>query len=200
MPSGSPATQKAFWDSVFTATGAISDSAVLTLSPADIYSRPGGASRLACMDLAPVVRHAGFYFDSGSTPPALGPAGVEIVTTAAITSPVAFPLSGSLFSFSSTDPLGIPMRVRALNGNTGSVIVDASGNPANFGIWPQDLDAGAGISPFTSFRLNMQVFAPPASMDIQKVLTNATAMFAVFEVERRTANVDAWLPGVCASN
>jgi hypothetical protein len=97
------------------------------------------------------------------------------------------------------DPLGIAMDVRVLNGDTASVLVDANGNPANFGVWPTDLDAGAGISPFTSFRLNMQAFTPGAT-DAFNVLGEATAMFAVFDVERRTANQDVWLPGVCASN
>jgi hypothetical protein len=193
-------TAKAFWDSVVDASGALSANAVLTLSPADIYQGPGGASRLACMDVAPVIRHAGFFFATDGRVPVLAAAGVEIVTTAAITSPVQFPLVGRTMSFEFEDPLGIPMRVRALNGNTSSVLVDANGNPGNFGTWPVELDAGAGISPFTSFRLDMRVFETAESPQIRDVMTRTNAMFAVFEVERRTTNVEAWVPGVCAAN
>jgi hypothetical protein len=197
----SPPTAQAFWDSVTDAQNNLLSSAAtasITLSPADVYTGPGGASNLSCMDLAPVVRHAGFYFATESRPAVLGPTGVEIVTTAATTSPVWFPLVGHTTSFEFNDPLGIPMRVRALNGNTIAVLGDGAGN-ANFSSWPADLDAGAGISPFTSFHLDMRVFGPQASPDIRDVLAHTTAMFMVFEVERRTANVLAWVPGVCAN-
>lgn len=109
-----------------------------------------------------------------------------------------FPLDGHVTSFESTDPLGIPVRPTALNGNTNNVIDDGSGHPINFGTWPTDLGAGAGISPFTSFRFDMRVFAPPlASTAVQNVLTQTRAMFLVFDIERRTSNTNAWVPGVC---
>jgi hypothetical protein len=195
----SAATAKAFWDSAVDAKSNPLPDATFTLSPADIYSPAGGPSSLNCGDLAPVVRHVGFYFATDGQPAVLNAANINIRTTAAITSPVVFPLLGHMMALEWGDPLGIAMDVRVLNGDTASVLVDANGNPANFGVWPTDLDAGAGISPFTSFRLNMQAFTPGAT-DAFNVLGEATAMFAVFDVERRTANQDVWLPGVCASN
>ena len=192
----SDTTAKAFWDSAVSAQGDPLPHAMLTLSPADIYSPAGGPSRLNCGDVAPVVRHVGFYFATDGRPAVLNAANLNIRTTTASTNPVAFPLVGHLTTLDSGDPLGIPMDVHVLNGDTASVLVDANGNPANFGVWPNDLDAGAGISPFTSFHLNMEAFTP----DVRDVLSEATAMFAVFDVERRTSNIDVWMPGVCASH
>jgi hypothetical protein len=195
--SVSQTSAKAFWDSAVDAQNHPLANATITLTPADIYSGPGGASSLSCLDLGPVVRHVGLYFATDGNPTVLGQLGVEIAGSAAITSPVWFPLDGHATSFESTDPLGIPVRPTALNGNTTNVIDDGLGHPVNFGTWPADLAAGAGISPFTSFRFDMRVFAPPASTQIQNVLTQTRAMFLVFDVERRTANVNAWVPGVC---
>ena len=193
----SQTSAKAFWDSAVDVQNHPLANATITLTPADIYSGPGGASSLSCLDLAPVVRHIGLYFATDGNPSVLGPLGVEIAGSAAISSPVWFPLDGHATSFESTDPLGIPVRPTALNGNTTNVIDDGSGHPINFGTWPADLGAGAGISPFTSFRFDMRVFAPPASTQIQNVLTQTRAMFLVFDVERRTSNTSAWVPSVC---
>lgn len=193
----SQTSAKAFWDSAVDPQNHPLANATITLTPADIYSGPGGASSLSCLDLAPVVRHVGLYFATDGNAAVLGPLGVEIAGSAAITSPMMFPLDGHTTSFESTDPLGIPVRPTALNGNTTSVIDDGQGHPTNFGTWPTDLGAGAGISPFTSFRFDMRVFAPPATTQIQNVLTQTRAMFLVFDVERRTANTNAWVPGVC---
>ena len=193
----SQTSAKAFWDSAVDTQNHPLANAVITLSPADIYSGQGGPSSLSCLDLAPVVRHIGLYFDTGNNPSVLGPLGVEIVGSAAITSPLSFPLVGRATSFESTDPLGIPVRPTALNGNTNNVIDDGAGHPVNFGIWPAELGAGAGISPFTSFRFDMRVFGPTAPTTVQTALTQTRAMFLVFDVERRTANTSAFVPGVC---
>jgi hypothetical protein len=189
-------TANAFWNSVFDQQGNLSANATVSLSPADIYSGPGGASRLACRDIAPVVRHVGLYFATDNQPVVLGPAGVEIVGTAAVTDQVWFPLVGRTVSFEPDDPLGIPIRMRALNGDTVSVLGDGAGS-SNFGAWPAELGAGAGISPFTSFSFDMRGFGPSASQDIEEVLNKTNALFVVFEVERRTSNLDASIPGVC---
>jgi hypothetical protein len=192
----SAVTAKAFWESVADAHGTLSSTATVTLSPSDIYSSAGGASRLSCMDLAPVVRHVGLYFDTNGNNAVLGALGMEVRGTAAITASVIFPVARPLVSFEPGDPAGVPIRPRALNGNTVNVLGDGQGN-VNFGAWPDDLGAGAGISPFTSFQLNMQVFAPPATQDVQSVLTQTTALFFVFDVERQTANINATMPGLC---
>jgi subtilisin-like proprotein convertase family protein len=192
----SPTTANGFWSSVFDAQGNLSANASVTLSPADLYTGPGGSSHLACVDLAPVVRHVGLYFATDGEPSVLGPLGMEIAGTAAVSSPVLFPLFGRITSFESSDPLGIPIRPRTLNGDTVAVLGDGAGNP-NFSVWPADLGAGAGISPFTSFRLDMRAFGPQASQDVRNVLTHTTALFFVFEVERRASNLAAWIPGVC---
>jgi hypothetical protein len=194
----SQTSANAFWNSAVDADNHPLANATITLTPADIYSGPGGASSLSCLDLAPVVRHVGLYFATDGNPAVLGPLGVEIAGSAAITSPMMFPLDGHATSFESTDPLGIPVRPTALNGSTNNVIDDGSGHPINFGTWPTDLGAGAGISPFTSFRFDMRVFAPPASTSIQNVLAQTRAMFLVFDIERRTSNTNAWVPGVCS--
>jgi hypothetical protein len=193
----SPTTAKSFWDRAFDANGSLQEASV-TLSPADIYTGPGGVSRLGCLDLAPVVRHVGLYFDTGSDTPVLGPLGMEIIGIAAVTSPVWFPLTGHTMPFEASDPLGIPIRAAALNGNVANVLDDGLGHPINFGIWPADLGAGAGISPFTSFRFDMRAFAPPfASQSVQDTLSHTRALLMMFDVERRTSNLNAWVPGVC---
>lgn len=192
----SGATANAFWNSIQDPQGNLSANANLTLSPGDIYTTAGGASRLSCQDLAPVVRHIGLFFATGGNPATLGPAGVELSGVAAAAAPVSFPLVGSVASFESTDPLGIPLSFPALNGDTFSVLGDPQSGP-NFGVWPSDLGAGAGISPFTSFRIDMRAFGPPASTDVQTVLTKANALFLVFDVERRTSVPVASVPGVC---
>jgi hypothetical protein len=168
----------------------------VTLSPGDIYTGPGGASQLSCQDLAPVVRHIGLYFATDGSTSSLGPAGMEISGVAAATGPVWFPLAGKTVSFE-YDPLGIALGIRAINGNTFNVLGDPQTGNLNFGVWPTDLGAGAGMSPFTSFRIDMRAFAPPASQDVQDVLTHANAVFVVFDVERRTSVLPAWVPGVC---
>jgi hypothetical protein len=148
-------------------------------------------------DLAPVVRHVGMYFATdGSVPAALGSAGVEISGVAAATGPAWFPLVGTMMSFDSTDPLGIPLAVPALDGQTVDVL-GVPGGPANFGTWPVDLGAGAGISPFTTFRFDMRGFGPMSGPDVQSVLTNARAVFLVFDLDRRTSVPVAWVPGIC---
>jgi hypothetical protein len=43
----------------------------------------------------------------------------------------------------------------------------------------------------------MRAFGPQESDDVEAVLTQANAMFVVFDVERRTSVPVAWLPGVC---
>jgi hypothetical protein len=191
----STATALAFWSSVRDDQGKLSANALLKLTPSDLYAAAGGASRLSCQDLSPVVRHVGLYFATGGWQSTLGPAGVEIAGIAATTAPVEFPLNGSVASFESADPLGIPLAFPALNGDTFAVLGEPQ-NP-NFGTWPADLGAGAGISPFTSFRIDMRAFAPPASTDVQAVLDHTNALFVVFEVERRTSVPVAWVPGVC---
>lgn len=193
----SDTTASAFWSSVFDSTGHPSANANITLSPSDIYHAGGGASRLSCQDLAPVVRHVGIYFATETSgPPVLGPAGVEIPGVAAATGPAWFPLVGAMTAFDSTDPLGIPLAVPALNGSTADVLGVAGGS-ANFGTWPVDLGAGAGISPFTAFRFDMRGFGSTSAPEVQSVLTNARAVFLVFDVDRRTSVPVVWVPGVC---
>lgn len=193
----SDTTAHAFWDSVFDGQGHLSANAIVTLSPSDIYTGPGGASQLSCGDLAPVVRHVGLYFATEGSDSVLGPAGTEISVIATATGPVWFPLVGRAVSFESTDPLGTRLSIPALNGNTFNVLGDSQTGTVNFGTWPADLGAGAGISPFTSFSIDMRAFAPPQSQDVQDVLTKTNALFVVFDVERQTSVPVAWVPGVC---
>jgi len=185
---------KAFWESTRDADSHLRADATITLRPEDLYSGPGGSSQLSCQDLAPVVRHVGLFFDSGDDVATLGPAGTELAGTAASTAGIRFPTVGQQISFLSTDPLGIPLSYPAFNGGAFDVLGIPGTGILNFGAWPADLGAGAGISPFTSFRIDMRAFATaPAAA----VLDHTKAMFLVFEVERRTSNPFAFVPGVC---
>lgn len=178
---------RAFWASAFSAPGVLSDTARVSLSPADLYSPSGGMAQLDCLEQAPVVRHFGIYLATDGWMERLIEQNVLGVAASAM--PVSFPTSGRSYEFLSADPLGIAIAPSARNGET----IDALSS-TGFGAWPVDLDAGAGISPFTSFQLKLGGFQ---SGFPRTVFDHTQALLLVMEVERRVATTPAWVPGVC---
>lgn len=185
--SVSPATARAFWSSAFEAPGVLSARVPLALSPPDLYTGPGGLSHLSCQDQAPVVRHLGLYLATDGWLERL--IDMEVAGIAATGTAVSFPVPGKVYTFGAADPAGVPIAPRVLNGDTVEVL-----SAQNFGSWPFDLDAGAGISPFTSFQLNLQGFQDGQA---RSVFDRARALFVVMEVERKISVSPAFVPGIC---
>lgn len=178
---------RAFWASAFSAPGVLSNTARVSLSPADLYSPSGGMAQLDCLEQAPVVRHFGIYLATDGWMERLIEQNVLGIAASAM--PVSFPTSGRSYEFVSADPLGIAIAPSARNGETIDVL-----SSAGFGAWPVDLDAGAGISPFTSFQLKLGGFQSGIP---RSVFDHAQALLLVMEVERRVSTTPAWVPGVC---
>lgn len=185
--SVSPATAEAFWQSAFETPASLSARAQLTLSPRDLYTGPGGFSHLSCQDQAPVVRHLGLYLATDGWLERL--VDMEVAGIAGAASSVTFPVPGKMYTFGAGDPAGLPIAPRVFNGDTAEVL-----SAANFGSWPVELDAGAGISPFTSFQLNLQGFQAGVP---RTVFDHSRALLLVFEVERKVSVSPAFVPGVC---
>jgi hypothetical protein len=161
--------------------------ASITLTPADLYSAAGGASHFSCQDTAPVLRRAALYLDTDGYPTDLSVLGHEVFGTAgAGAMDIIFPLVGRLLSLRSDSADGVPLALPTLNGSVVDIV-------PRFGS-SSELGAGAGLSPFTTFTLNMSAFA---SGEPKNVLGAARAAFLVLEVERRISTNPIALPGIC---
>jgi hypothetical protein len=163
-------------------------STALAISPADLYSLSGGASRLSCNEVAPIVRRVALYLDTAQRPSIdLAAIGMHVLGRAGTPSAaVTFPLAGQSLAIDVDDPAGIPMSLPALNGNTTTVLSKFGSSEA--------LGTGAGISPFTAFRFDMTPFQ---TGEPKTALTNAGAVLLVLDVERRVSSQTAQVPGIC---
>src|SRR5207245_7116624 len=93
----SATTARAFWDAVASSPSNVT----LALSASDLYSMAGGAARLSCHDLAPVVRRAALYLDTPGYPSDLGAQNLEVFVGGGTPSAVvSFPTVGRVLSFS----------------------------------------------------------------------------------------------------
>jgi hypothetical protein len=186
------AAAKAFWNSAFDGNGRLSHSATITLSPSDLYVFGGSQATLACSDiqsdLAPVVRRAAVYLDTASPPS--NQLGIELPARAAGTRDVTFPLVHHLTTLAPDDARGIPLSLPVLVGSASEALdkFSPSGGP------DQGLGAGAGLSPFTSFELDMTSLG---SSNVQDVWNSTQALYLMFEVERNVSLDPAWVEGVC---
>jgi hypothetical protein len=186
------ATAKAFWNSVTDGTGQLSHSATITLSPSDLYVFGGARATLACSDiqseLAPVVRRVAVYLDTQAPPP--NQLGIELPARAAGTRDVTFPLVGHLMTLAPDDARGMPLSLPVLIGSAGEALdkFSPSGGP------DQGLGVGAGLSPFTSFELDMTSLG---AANVQDIWNNTQALYLMFEVERNVSFDPTWVEGVC---
>jgi hypothetical protein len=159
----------------------------LTITPSDLYSDEGTGS-FSCGDVAPIVRRIAMYLDTADSTIDLTSVLTEARGTAAMAgAPVAFPRVGDVLSLDADSPAGVALALPVLNGDVLSV-------PNKFGPSPNDLGAGGGLSPFTTFRFDMTPFqtgVPKAAMGA------ASAVLLVFEVERRVSVPNVDVPGVC---
>ena len=184
----SAATAKAFWSSVFDASGHLSHAAVITLSPSDLYVFGGDSATLACSDVAPVIRRAAIYLDTLSSPS--NQLGIELGSRAAGIHNVSFPLVGRVESLEPDDARGIPLSLPVLAGEAREVLDKFS--PA--GASDPGLGAGAGLSPFTSFEIDMSSMG---AANAQEVWNNTQALYLVFHVERQVSLDPPDVEGVC---
>jgi hypothetical protein len=183
FPAVSATSASAFW----AAKDKAPFGANLTLTPTDLYSATGTGS-FSCGDVAPVIRRMAVYLDTGDSSIDLSAALTEVRGSAAMSgSAVAFPRIGDVLSLEADSDDGVALAIPALNGDVNSV-------PLKFGPSPTELGTGAGLSPFTLFRLDMS----PFQSGVPKTAINAAnALFLVFEVERRVSTSNVQVPGVC---
>jgi hypothetical protein len=188
----SDAVAKAFWSSVFDAGGHLSHAAVITLSPNDLYVFGGDSAALACSltesDVAPVIRRAAVYLDTLSPPS--NQLGIELGSRAAGIHNVSFPLVGRVESLEPDDARGIPLSMPVIAGGASEVLDKFS--PA--GASDPGLGAGAGLSPFTSFEIDMNSLG---GANAQEAWNNTQALYLVFSVERNVSLDPPDVEGVC---
>jgi hypothetical protein len=170
-----------FWGKVETDPAAAS----ITITPADLYAT-SAASLFSCHDVAPVVRRAALYLDTDGDSTDLALLGHEVHATAGGAAEMRFPSLAQLLSFRTDTPAGVPLALPTLNGPVIEVLT-------RFGA-SSELGIGAGISPFTTFHLDMKAFD---SGEPRRLLHLAQAAFLVFEVDRRVDTASVALPGVC---
>jgi hypothetical protein len=163
--------------------------ATIAVTPSDLYGAQSAAAQLVCGDLGAVVRRAALYVETQASGNLRDFNFTPACSAAAAGAPVVFPVAGKDVRFEIADLLGAPMRLPAMSGNNATVF-----DAAHFGSLPDALTEGAGISPFTSFRIDMGFTANPNATDI---MDNALAVYLVFEVERRASNQRVVLPGIC---
>jgi hypothetical protein len=100
---------------------------------------------------------------------------------------VLFPRVGNVLGLDADTTAGVPLSLPALNGNVTQV-------SDRFGPSTTDLGTGAGLSPFTTFRVDMTPFQTGTP---KNALAAASAVLLVFEVERRVSTSDVQVPGMC---
>jgi hypothetical protein len=183
--SVSAAAAQAFWSQAATAPSFLSS---VTITPSDLYSALG-TGRLACGDTAPVVRRMALYLDTGSSTIDLRTTLLDVSGVAAASGePVLFPLVDKVLSIDADNPAGVALSLPALNGSVTQV-------NDRFGQTTPDLGTGAGLSPFTTFHIDMTPFQAGTP---KSALAVASAVLLVFEVERRVSTDKVQVPGICA--
>lgn len=181
--SVSAAAAQAFWSAATTAPFA----ANLTIAPSDLYSALG-TGRLDCGDTAPVIRRMALYLDTPKSSIDLRTMFLDVSGVAAAAGePVLFPLVDKVLSIDADDPAGVALSLPAINGDVLQVL-------DRFGPSTAELGTGAGLSPFTTFHIDMTPFQAGTP---KNALAAATAVLLVFEVERRVSTSDVQVPGVC---
>jgi len=181
--SVAPAAAQAFW----TAAQATPFTASVTLTPTDLYSALGTGS-LDCGDVAPVIRRMAMYLETGASTIDLRTTFLDLSGVAAMAgAPVVFPRIGDVLALDADKAAGVPLSLPTLNGNVNQV-------SDRFGASTPDLGTGAGLSPFTTFRVDMTPFQ---SGTPKAALAAASAVLLVFEVERRVSTSDVQVPGMC---
>jgi hypothetical protein len=186
------ATATAFWSSAIDSNDHLLHSAKLTLSPRDLYVFGGNPGTLACADtesdVAPVIRRMAIYLDTQSPPN--GQLGASLPTRAAGFADVTFPLVGRLMTLAPDDPRGIPLSLPVLAGGA-DVAIDRFSPP---GVPDPGLGVGAGLSPFTSFEIDMTSLGNLPAPDVFKM---TQAIYVMFEVEARQSLDPPSVEGVC---
>jgi hypothetical protein len=193
--SGGPCDYKDSWTSVSAAAAQAFWSAATTspfvsrlaITPSDLYS-PLGTGRLDCGDTAPVVRRMALYLDTGTSAIDLRNNLLFVPGVAAVDgAPVLFPLVDKVLSIDAEQAAGVALSLPTINGGVLQVL-------DRFGPSTPELGTGAGLSPFTTFQIDMTAFQSGAP---KTALALASAVLLVFEVERRLSTSDVQVPGVC---
>ncbi|WP_437972807.1 hypothetical protein WMF11_27230 [Sorangium sp. So ce295] len=165
--------------------------AELAVQAADLYAFSGGNARLSCHDVAPVVRRASVYM--------LNPVNTSIDFTAlgrelpavagAGAARFSFPRVGGVLELTADTEAGVPLSLPVINGPGGDVLSDFGAS--------NELGAGAGISPFTTFSVDFTSFYtdPPATF-----IDETLAVLLVLEVERRVNTGLSFVPAVCQNS
>jgi hypothetical protein len=158
------------------------------VQPGDLYAASGGNARLSCHDLAPVVRRASVYaLNPANTSTNFQALGRELPAIAGSSgASFAFPRVGSVVQLTADTPAGVPLSLPVINGPGGDVL-------ANFGV-SNDLGAGAGISPFSTFNVDFTSFFTDEPLDF---IDDTVAVLLVVEVERSVSTDSALVPGAC---
>jgi hypothetical protein len=138
--------------------------------------------------VAPVIRRIAIYLDTADSSIDLAAALSEVRGVGAMSgSLVAFPRVSDVLALEADSPDGVALALPALNGDLASV-------STKFGPSPAELGTGAGLSPFTRFKLDMTPFQSGVP---RTAMTQAGAVLLVFEVERRVSVPNVDVPGVC---
>ncbi len=163
--------------------------ATFRVVPTDLYSAGGTNADLSCHDVAPVIRRAGLFVSTTAAAD-IGDLGRELYTVgAAGGEALVFPSVGGNVELWADSASGVPLPLPADSGPSGDALVEFGAS--------NELGAGAGMSPFTTFEVNMSSFfnAPPLN-----TITEADALILVMEVERRVTTSNVYVPGVCQTN
>jgi hypothetical protein len=172
--------------------------AVVTLSPEDLYL-PGSTSpaSLSCNDVVPVARRMSMFINTnGQTSFDFLALGYTASSGAAIpTSTVFFPALGQTLAYNFNDPSGLGMKLPLMNGSSGEDLAKFGFDPSHAG----ELGAAAGMSPFTSFTVDMSPMYFNADGSINAAFSTVHVVSLVFEVENVSFSpgVVITLPGVC---
>ena len=178
------AAAAAFWAE---ARSAATARATITLSPQDLYGGTSTAARLNCTAEAPIVRRMALFLDHGYTSD-LNALNVYASATAAAAAPIEFPLVGRWFSMPAVTA-GVPASLRVLGDRNPLEVQNRFS--ANL---PSGLGANAGISPFTSFAIDMSFFRDTS---LENFADATRALYLVLEVEAREATSPVTVPGLC---
>jgi hypothetical protein len=200
----SPTTAQQFWTSLDrSAAAALAiprvgfPEAIVTLTPADLYVPGNGAAVLSCNDVAPVVRRMALFINTGGdSVPDFAASHFSVNAAAANpTSAVVFPTIGAPLAYDFGDPNGLGMELGLMNGSAGLDTEHFPFDPLN----PSALGQGAGMSPFTSFDIDMTPMYFNSNHFVVDAFKNVRVVSLVFEVENVPSSpaIKVDLPGVC---
>ena len=163
--------------------------ATIALSPQDLYGGTGTSARLNCTTEAPMVRRMALFLEHAYTSD-LNALNINASTTAASAAPIEFPLVGRRFTIPAVTG-GVASSLRVLGDRAATEVQ----NKFNLHV-PTGLGANAGLSPFTSFAIDLGFYRDASLVNFRDA---TRALYLVFEIEGREASSSVTVPGLCGA-